>query len=84
LVYALEQADQDEDVVLDDLRTAGEPAIEEAPGPGLIRGDVALRFRAIQLGHGALPDREVTVTAVPYFEWANRGIGPMRIWVPQR
>ena len=29
------------------------------------------------------PDREVTVTAVPYFEWANRGVGPMRIWIPR-
>jgi uncharacterized protein len=25
---------------------------------------------------------EVPVTAVPYYAWANRGIGPMRVWLP--
>jgi len=24
----------------------------------------------------------VEVTAVPYFAWANRGVGPMRVWLP--
>ena len=83
LVYALEQADQDEGVELDDLRMLGEPEIEEVPGPGLVADDVGLRFRAIQLGHGVAPGREVTITAVPYFEWANRGVAPMRIWIPR-
>src|SRR4051794_14392694 len=83
LVYALERADQDEGVVLDDVRIPDEPEIEEVPGPGLVAGDIGLRFRAVQLGRGDSPDREVTVTAVPYFEWANRGVGPMRIWIPR-
>ncbi|HYJ74326.1 MAG TPA: beta-L-arabinofuranosidase domain-containing protein, partial [Kineosporiaceae bacterium] len=26
---------------------------------------------------------DVEVTAVPYFSWANRGIGPMRVWLPR-
>jgi len=26
---------------------------------------------------------EVEVTAVPYFSWDNRGIGPMRVWLPR-
>jgi hypothetical protein len=25
----------------------------------------------------------VQVTAVPYFAWANRGVGPMRVWLPR-
>ena len=25
---------------------------------------------------------EVALTAVPYFAWANRGFGAMRVWVP--
>jgi hypothetical protein len=25
----------------------------------------------------------VEVTAVPYFAWANRGVGPMRVWLPR-
>jgi DUF1680 family protein len=83
LVYALEQTDQADAVVLDDLRMPAEPAFEEVPGPGLVEGDVALRFTAIQVGRAGRPDRPVTATALPYFEWANRGVGPMRIWVPR-
>lgn len=32
-------------------------------------------------------DREVAplkLTAVPYFAWANRGAGPMRVWIPRQ
>jgi hypothetical protein len=25
----------------------------------------------------------VTLTAVPYFTWANRGAGAMRVWIPR-
>jgi DUF1680 family protein len=83
LVYAVEQVDQADGVVLDDLRISGDPRIEEVPGPGLVEGDVALRFPATQIGREGAAHREVTVTAVPYFEWANRGVGPMRIWLPR-
>jgi DUF1680 family protein len=36
---------------------------------------------------GRVPGRSpysstVEVEAVPYFAWANRGIGPMRVWLP--
>lgn len=27
--------------------------------------------------------REVNLIAVPYFTWANRGAGKMRVWIPQ-
>jgi DUF1680 family protein len=31
----------------------------------------------------ASPDpAPVTLTAIPYFAWANREIGPMRVWIP--
>lgn len=26
--------------------------------------------------------RPVTVTAIPYYAWANRGVAPMRVWLP--
>lgn len=29
-------------------------------------------------------DQEVTVTAIPYFAWANRGDGEMAVWIPAR
>jgi DUF1680 family protein len=25
---------------------------------------------------------DVTIRAVPYFAWANRGAGAMRVWIP--
>ena len=83
LVYALEQADQDEGVVLDDLHITAEPEITEVPGPGLVAGDIGLRFLATQRDHDGGPARTVSVTAVPYFEWANRGVGAMRVWIPR-
>jgi uncharacterized protein len=27
-------------------------------------------------------NRDVTVTAIPYFQWDNRGPGAMRVWIP--
>ncbi|WP_369124861.1 hypothetical protein [Mucilaginibacter sp. 5C4] len=24
----------------------------------------------------------MTVTAIPYFAWGNRGAGAMRVWIP--
>jgi DUF1680 family protein len=30
-----------------------------------------------------LPRREVLLTAIPYYAWANRGPGAMRVWIPR-
>ena len=46
------------------------------PGPGR-----AVPGRGHRLAGGAGP--EVPLVAVPYFAWANRGIGPMRVWLPE-
>jgi DUF1680 family protein len=27
--------------------------------------------------------RAATLTAVPYYAWANRGAGEMRVWIPR-
>jgi DUF1680 family protein len=32
---------------------------------------------------GSSKGSDVEVTAVPYFSWANRAIGPMRVWLPR-
>jgi DUF1680 family protein len=29
-----------------------------------------------------LPHRRLTLTAIPYYAWANRGPGTMRVWIP--
>lgn len=49
----------------------------------LLNGVTVLKaevFRTDTLGRQ--PQR-VTFTAIPYYSWANRGIGEMRVWFPQ-
>jgi uncharacterized protein len=31
----------------------------------------------------ALADQTIDLTAIPYFAWANRKAGPMRVWLPR-
>jgi DUF1680 family protein len=95
LVFAVEHVDQADGVVVDDLRLdpAGPASAEHRPD--LLSGVTVVTTcaRALQhapeewpyppAGTAGSPDRtEVEVTAVPYFSWANRGIGPMRVWLP--
>ncbi|SEO77071.1 glycoside hydrolase family 127 protein [Actinacidiphila rubida] len=32
--------------------------------------------------HGPHQDSELVLTAIPYYAWANRQDGPMRVWIP--
>jgi len=93
LVHCLEQVDMPDGVEVDDLvvPVGAEPQLQE--GGGL---ELRLRHRP---GGGELypeldpeqdPDAptghqsaEVTVTAVPFARWGNRGAGAMRIWLPR-
>jgi len=34
-------------------------------------------------GAAQTSSRPVMLTAVPYYAWANRGPGPMRVWIPR-
>jgi DUF1680 family protein len=76
LVYALEQSDQPDGVVLDDLRVDAGAPIGVEFRDGLLGGVNVLTVPATADGG------EITATAIPYFAWANRGVGPMRIWLP--
>lgn len=98
LVYALEQADQEGPARVDDAAVDPSvvpvpgtplPALDGAV-PLQVSGSVAQASPAA----AAWPypvrgsaDAEVTAaphtwTAIPYFAWANRGVGPMRVWLP--
>lgn len=33
-------------------------------------------------GHASLAEREIDVTAIPYYAWSNRGKGEMKVWLP--
>lgn len=97
LVYALEQPDQEDGAVVDDLRIDVGGALSDEFRPDLLGGVTVVRARgAVVPGPDeeattpyrsaaeAAPDavREVTLTAVPYYAWANRGPQAMRVWVP--
>lgn len=89
LVYCLEQHDLPEDVVLEDvLLDAAAPLLAAGTGKGPVV--VTASGRAPDLTHHPLysTDRHrpgatpLQLTAVPYFQWGNRGHGPMRVWLP--
>jgi DUF1680 family protein len=96
VVYAVEQADLPPGVLVDDLRL--DPAAEvTAEYRGDLLGGVTVISASGRAGtrEGSgwpyRPARErdtaagtdVAIVAVPYFAWANRGIGPMRVWLPR-
>ncbi|MEV6271363.1 beta-L-arabinofuranosidase domain-containing protein [Kribbella sp. NPDC051936] len=68
LVYCFEQ--QDADVVLDHTAViAGE--LVEREQPDLLGGVTTID----------VPARDGTLTAIPYYAWANRTVGPMTVWI---
>jgi DUF1680 family protein len=94
LVYCIEQADHPGDVPVEDLRI--DPAAPPAPdgenaelgvpvtlaGPATVQ---AAESDALYARHDRLepaPGAPVTLRAIPYFRWANRGPNAMRVWIP--
>lgn len=92
LVYCLEEADNG--ASLHNLRLPKESAFSLIEGKGifahkvLIQAD-GLRMASEQAGHQALYHYDKSpvkaemqkLTFIPWFSWANRGEGEMRIWV---
>ena len=94
LVYAVEQTDLPLGVAVDDLYLDIGAGATAEYRPGLLGGVTVIRAHGRADKHiaGGWPYRparepdtaagtEVPIVAVPYFAWANRGIGPMRIWL---
>ena len=91
LVYCLEAADNPDvdlaSVYLDTAQPLTLVDIESWPEVrGVIAGAVSViehqatpLYGAATEDHAALPTR---VTAIPYYLWANRALGPMRVWLP--
>jgi DUF1680 family protein len=77
LVYCLESADAPPGAELEDLRWDPGRAPTTVPRPDL--GDGAVGVAVPVTWRGAAG----SAGAVPYFAWANRGAGAMRVWVPR-
>ncbi|HZX06033.1 glycoside hydrolase family 127 protein [Kribbella sp.] len=91
LVYAVEQEDNAGNV--DDLHLLPEAPVA-SESTKLLDGVTVLRAKGrVGTGHrpgwSFAPDaadsvgEEVEVVAVPYYAWANREIGAMRVWLPR-
>jgi hypothetical protein len=94
LVFAIEQADLPPGVILEDV--AIDPAapvrVVRAAEPGALipvslaaRGEVRdSTDRPLYADRAPVPApvMPITVAAVPYFLWANRTPGAMRVWIP--
>ncbi len=95
VIYCLEEADQP-DVNLLDVRLDVEAALHAVPRPDLLGGVVTIEAQGKVAEEGVWQGRlyrpvskqtptyrDVTLTAVPYYAWANRGAGAMRVWIPR-
>jgi uncharacterized protein len=96
LIYCLEAVDQQfpgrmMDIEIDPSQPLQETWREELLGgimlvqaagelvePGSWQGKLYQPLDQVQ----ANSRQEITLTAIPYFLWGNRGIGPMRVWIP--
>lgn len=89
LVYCAEQVDNETPVP--DLILSRDAAIAETPRADLFDGIVTLTAPAQTIGSDDWgPDlyrttppapADTTLTAIPYYLWANREAGPMQVWI---
>jgi DUF1680 family protein len=94
LVYCLEHADVPqpdvvfEDLVLDPAASVQVVHSENAIAAVLLRVPLATVSTEDDPLYRTGPDNSLpataagTVAAIPYFLWANRAAGPMRVWIP--
>ncbi|HWL97679.1 MAG TPA: beta-L-arabinofuranosidase domain-containing protein [Nocardioidaceae bacterium] len=99
LVYTVEQADQPDGVAVDDLRLVAGADVSASHDPDLLAGVTVLTTTgrvgsgdvqpawpyssATSVDTARADGEEVPVVALPYYAWANRGVGAMRVWLPR-
>ncbi len=93
LVYCLEEADNGAE--LHSLSLPKTSVFRELQGVGVLKGKVLLQVEGLRVPT-ALEEKPLysfdnrqtaaekqTLTFIPWFSWANRGEGEMRIWVDE-
>jgi DUF1680 family protein len=96
IVYAVEQVDLPDSVRVDDIALTGGRLSDEFRRE-LLGGVAVVHFEGMAVRGdresaeafspaGAALDYGETMglTAIPYFLWANRGVGAMKVWIPER
>lgn len=91
LVYCLEEADNGE--ALHNLSLPRESELIACAGSGVLSGKVLIKAEGLRIGdntagdalytydRSSRPGASQTLTFIPWFSWANRGEGEMRVWV---
>jgi hypothetical protein len=74
IVHCVESVDLPAGVDLEDVRVDVGRDASPAPRPDL--GESVVGIEVPVLGGGVVP-------AIPYYAWANRGAGGMRVWLPR-
>lgn len=90
LVYCVEGADNGADVLSLSYAENGAVTAGEFE-PELLNGTVRLKvdgYRTVGIeslySYGKPEKKPCSITAVPYYTWGNRGLGQMRVWLPER
>jgi hypothetical protein len=83
LVYCLEAADAPEGAEIEDLTWDGSRESETVTRPSLADSLVGINVPVIRHRSGEPAVGGLTAGAIPYFAWANRGAGGMRVWIPR-
>ena len=93
LVYCVEGIDNPEVPVLDAIVDPAVP-VQAAFDPGLLGGVAMLSMPGLvpidtgplyrRWRPGSPPAQPVTLKAIPYYAWNNRGIAPMTVWLQRR
>jgi len=91
IVYCLEQTDHDDLDILDASIDPSHP-LSEGFEADRLGGVATVRARGSTMpgtgplyapyGSASAATRDVELTAIPYFAWANRQPGAMRVWIP--
>jgi uncharacterized protein len=88
LVYCLESADLPPGAQLEDLRWDRRRKPAAVPRPDVGDAVVGITVPVVRRPAGGSSTAEagpadLSAGAVPYFAWANRGAGAMRVWIPR-
>jgi DUF1680 family protein len=94
VVYCVEQADLGSDLLVEDVLVPADPTLELGPvdealgAPTILVADGARRpapgrnpYPSAAEADGA-PAEPLEISTIPYFRWANRSEGGMRVWLP--
>lgn len=92
LVYCLEQAGHPAEVLIEDVRLVDAP-VTETCNPDLLGGMTVIEMTGqttrssdslypADPAEAGQPGGFTPLTAIPYYAWANREPGPMRVWIP--